>query len=280
MDDYLEVVQQPDRAAALRRCAELIGGTPYFSIAWTAEPDGADLLVVQQVGGVRTDLMPGLPVPAGRGLSGKVYGSGRPDWVDDYFAASSITHDFDRQMTGEGVRRLLAVPITLGDRVFGVLAAGSRTDGVFGDVAVAEAAAAARAAAVAIDVAERTARTALALQDTIGSLLSEIGSNARHLRDDIATDPALRERLNRITAQAAGATAALRALRGQPGIVLTRREQEVLRRAALGETNPEIAHALHLSRHTVKDYLEQVLRKLGARNRVQAVAKARELGLL
>lgn len=63
-------------------------------------------------------------------------------------------------------------------------------------------------------------------------------------------------------------------------ISLTPRESEVLRRVAMGETNPEIAAAIGLSRNTVKAYLQTVLQKLGARNRVEAIIRAGELGLL
>jgi two-component system, NarL family, nitrate/nitrite response regulator NarL len=61
---------------------------------------------------------------------------------------------------------------------------------------------------------------------------------------------------------------------------LTRREYDVLRRVAIGETNAEIADAIHLSRNTVKTYLQSALQKLGARNRVEAIARAGEAGLL
>lgn len=61
---------------------------------------------------------------------------------------------------------------------------------------------------------------------------------------------------------------------------LTRREYDVLRRVALGETNAEIAEAICLSRNTVKTYLQSALQKLGARNRVEAIARANEGGLL
>ncbi|PXY31278.1 response regulator [Prauserella muralis] len=61
---------------------------------------------------------------------------------------------------------------------------------------------------------------------------------------------------------------------------LTRREYEVLRLAAQGKTNPEIAEATGLTRNTVKTYLQSALHKLGARNRVEAIGKASEAGLL
>lgn len=61
---------------------------------------------------------------------------------------------------------------------------------------------------------------------------------------------------------------------------LTRREYDTLRRIAIGETNAEIAAALRLSPNTVKSYVQVALQKLGARNRVEALSRAVELGLL
>jgi two-component system, NarL family, nitrate/nitrite response regulator NarL len=61
---------------------------------------------------------------------------------------------------------------------------------------------------------------------------------------------------------------------------LTRREYEILRHVAMGQTNPEIATALGLTRNTVKTYLQRTLEKLGARNRVEALARANQLGIL
>jgi two-component system, NarL family, nitrate/nitrite response regulator NarL len=61
---------------------------------------------------------------------------------------------------------------------------------------------------------------------------------------------------------------------------LTQREYEILRHVAMGQTNPEIAAALGLTRNTVKTYLQNALAKLGARNRVEALARASQLGIL
>lgn len=61
---------------------------------------------------------------------------------------------------------------------------------------------------------------------------------------------------------------------------LTRREYDILRRVALGETNPQIAAALGLTRNTVKTYLQRTLEKLGAHNRIEALSRAGELGIL
>ncbi len=61
---------------------------------------------------------------------------------------------------------------------------------------------------------------------------------------------------------------------------LTRREYDILRHVAMGQTNPEIANALGLTRNTVKTYLQRALEKLGARNRVEALSRANQLGIL
>ncbi|MFJ6747094.1 response regulator [Streptomyces sp. NPDC091266] len=61
---------------------------------------------------------------------------------------------------------------------------------------------------------------------------------------------------------------------------LTDREREVLRAAADGSTNAEIARALHLSQGTVRNYLSLAIQKTGARNRAEAVRTARDKGWL
>jgi DNA-binding NarL/FixJ family response regulator len=58
--------------------------------------------------------------------------------------------------------------------------------------------------------------------------------------------------------------------------LLTPRELEVLAAIADGHTNKAIARRLNISLHTVKFHVESVFRKLGARTRTQAVAKASE----
>jgi two-component system response regulator DesR len=67
----------------------------------------------------------------------------------------------------------------------------------------------------------------------------------------------------------------------RPGTLgLSDRERTVLELMASGATNPEIAAELHLSKHTVKEHTSAVYRKLGVRNRTQAVQHAQRLGLL
>ena len=61
---------------------------------------------------------------------------------------------------------------------------------------------------------------------------------------------------------------------------LSERELEVLALIAAGNSNQEIAARLFVSTSTVKTHVNRLYRKLGARSRTQAIARAREMDLL
>jgi DNA-binding NarL/FixJ family response regulator len=61
---------------------------------------------------------------------------------------------------------------------------------------------------------------------------------------------------------------------------LTRRQREILVLVASGLSNAEIAAELGIGVETVKTQLNRLFRKLGARTRAQAVAVARDLGII
>jgi two-component system response regulator DesR len=59
---------------------------------------------------------------------------------------------------------------------------------------------------------------------------------------------------------------------------LTEREREVLRAAAEGGRSHDIARRLSLAPGTVRNYLSSIIRKTGARTRLEAIRRAREAG--
>jgi DNA-binding NarL/FixJ family response regulator len=61
---------------------------------------------------------------------------------------------------------------------------------------------------------------------------------------------------------------------------LTSRQQEILPLLAEGMLNKQIADTLGVTEGTVKQHLKDLFKRLGARNRTQAVREARRLGLL
>jgi DNA-binding CsgD family transcriptional regulator len=65
-----------------------------------------------------------------------------------------------------------------------------------------------------------------------------------------------------------------------PTVRLSPREQEVLELVAEGFSNGMIATRLHLSENTVKTYVENLLSRLNARNRAEAVAAASRQNLI
>ncbi|WP_269619430.1 response regulator transcription factor [Zhongshania sp. BJYM1] len=61
---------------------------------------------------------------------------------------------------------------------------------------------------------------------------------------------------------------------------LTRREHDVLRELALGNSNKTIAKILSISAHTVDGYVKDIYRKLGVHNRSMAAVIAFHHGIL
>ncbi|MER6791129.1 GAF domain-containing sensor histidine kinase [Amycolatopsis mediterranei] len=219
-EQYANLLAALDRGEALRRALALLADGS--EVAWTARPDADGVLTLDQVTGDRTGVLRALRVPPSTGLTGKVFRAGRAEWVDDYFGSQEITHDFDRHIATENVRRVLAVPLLRDGETLGVLAIGPREDGTFGDREIEHASAIAAQAALAISLAERARlsreiavheerrRMAADLHDSVGALLFAIGSGMADLAESTQADPELRARLEGLRRQAVDATTALR----------------------------------------------------------------------
>jgi DNA-binding CsgD family transcriptional regulator len=243
------------------------------------QPDG-QRLVISRLRGARTAVLRNLVVLKGTGLGGKAMALGRPVTVTDYARAGGISHQYDLPVAREGLHAMLAVPLLTEGRVSGVCYAALRQRLDIGERAQRLAVAVARRAEERLTAGLRARQTRPAPADTrlrdthrdLGSLLARIH------------DPAVRAELegirHRMLAEAEGAapSQAAQPPAVQPTPALSQREQEALRCAALGLANTEIAELMGLSPGTVKAYLRSVMRKLGSRNRMEAVNTARAMG--
>ncbi|MFE7189966.1 LuxR C-terminal-related transcriptional regulator [Kitasatospora sp. NPDC057541] len=201
---------------------------------------GGEGMVLRHWAGTRAELLHDLPVPAGTGLGGRALAERAPSWAPDYRADTTISHHYDAAVIAEDLYAMLTVPLLHGGTVHGVVYASLRAVVPFGDV---------RIAAVA-RLAEAATRALAGADAWRGTGVPAVGP--------------------------AGA----RRPRCAPLAPLTRREHEVLRWAATGRTNPEIAAQLGLTCNTVTGYLKSAMHKLGVRNRTELAVTARESGLL
>lgn len=100
------------------------------------------------------------------------------------------------------------------------------------------------------------------------------GASGFVLKDSSAEDITMAVRM-----VASGKTVFAPRFEQQDAAALSEREREVISLMATGATNREIAARLHLSPHTVKEHTSSLYRKLGVRNRAEAVQRAERLGL-
>jgi DNA-binding CsgD family transcriptional regulator len=99
---------------------------------------------------------------------------------------------------------------------------------------------------------------------------STVAAEARRDAGVLGATPVLRE-LGSVAAPRSGP---------RPSGALTPREEEILRLVALGRSNGEVGRQLFISTKTVSVHVSNILAKLGAAGRTEAVALARRQGLL
>ncbi|MDX2937744.1 GAF domain-containing sensor histidine kinase [Streptomyces ipomoeae] len=226
-DDLDRIGAALDPAAVARELlSDLVGNTGGEAVAWLALPDADGAVTLAHLRGDRTGLRRGLVVAPGQGLTGSVLRDASPQWVDDYFGSSGITHDFDREVGAEGIRRMVSAPVLLAGQRRGVLILALRTAGGIGDRTISRLEQLADRAAYSVALAEtasamsRTAvmedrqRTAEALHDTVGALLFGIRSEPARVRRRLGTEHELLGTIDEIDSDAAEAAAALRASLG------------------------------------------------------------------
>ncbi|MGY1670591.1 LuxR C-terminal-related transcriptional regulator [Geodermatophilus sp. SYSU D00710] len=284
----LPAAARPDDRDALRAAVREVHARSGMSVVFAAGPVQGPTARIDELVGTRTRHLRGLEIRTGAGLGGRVLSEGRPAGVEDYERALDITHEYDGPVLAEGLRTVAAVPVLVGGRARAVLYAASREGGSIGDrVRDALARAAARMGAELAVRDEVDRRLALMATAAAGPAPAEDPARWEEVRAVHADlrlaaqatgDAALRERLldacTRLAALGAAPDAA------PAPVHLSAREVDVLTQVALGCSNRETATRLSLRPETVKSYLGSAMTKLDAHTRLEAVVRARRLGLL
>jgi DNA-binding CsgD family transcriptional regulator len=219
----------------------------------------------------------GTTLQPGHGLGGRVLALGRAHAFSDYLSSRSISHRYDAIIAAEGLHAMAAVPVVVGRRPVAVLYGALHSPGDLGgrtlDVLTAEARALEQELAVARALDTAHDDGAAALRERVRATYADLRRLAADLDDPLLRDALVRAADN--LAPEAPASAQALAL-----VHLTQRERDVLALVALGSSNARIAEELGLTLHTVKGYVKNVMAKLGAATRLEAVVLARRAGLL
>lgn len=280
---------RPDDGAAYRQALRVARERTGAPLAFGGQLAGGHVELKEFLG-TQTASLDGLRVARGRGAGGYTVAELRPVALEDYAADPLITHDYDPEVTGEGIRALAAAPVTVRGQPRGALYVAVRSVFPIGDRAMASLAGVARQLAAEISVRDEVDRRVKLLETAalVPRQPSGLSSgDLRDLRDELLSiagelgDDALRQRLRNACARLERLGMNDRPTVPAPGgPPLSPRELDVLREVALGCSNAEAARRLALRPETVKAYLRSASRKLGVHSRYQAVLAARSHGLL
>lgn len=240
------------------------------SLAFLGVVEGRERVRLRHFAGSTIGALRDVPVAIGHGLGGKVVSLNRPLVVDDYLRTPRITHRYDRVIAAEGLRAMAAAPVIIDRSPVAVLYAALHSDDAIGGRTLDSLAAEARS--IEQLLVRRTSMAAAAsgteLQDRVARAFASVRALAGRVEDrELAAE------LTAVGELLAGPALDVRT-------VLTPREVDVVSLAALGYSNARIATELDLTLYTVKSYMRDALRKLGAGNRREAVLLARRAGLL
>ena len=245
---------------------------------------GGSYVISHTVGGT-TRALNGLRIRAGEGLGGRALIEAKPASVADYLNDSRITHPYDLAVSAESLRSIVAVPVLVQGSVKAVLYGALRVGVPIGPIVVDGIQAVCSQLAFGIAVAEETERRMRALETT--AIIRQSRSlparaewesvrrahiELRELTREV-DDEVMKKRLTSITAR-------LECSVTTDAPKLTERETDVLSLVSLGLTNGEVATRLGVGSETVKSYLRNAARKLGVHRRMEAVSRARSLGIL
>lgn len=237
--------------------------------------------------GTRGTLLRDLVIDSACGLGGRVMAEQRPGAVQGYARSRHITHDYDHEVASEGIESLLAAPVVVRGKTRAAVYGGLRTDLPIGDVVAETVIRSAGRLAREIEVRDEVDRRIVMIEN---ARTEPAGRGDPRVSEGIVESYlALRSIADRL--DDAGLTAEVEAvehkLRGlaagasTPATVsLSAREFEVLVHVSLGCRNAEIADRLGLRLETIKSYMRNIMTKLEARSRHEAVVEARRQGLI
>lgn len=222
----------------------------------------------------------GVRLEAGLGLGGKVALAQHPLTVGDYVGSAGITHDYDRIIQAEGLRSMVAAPVVVGRKSVAVVYGALRTTEVVGgrvvETVVREVRALEQQLAVEWALSESRSRaTDVVLQENV-----RLRHSLEQLR--IQLNNLARVERGEVQRQLYDALVSLEPdeANGEPqtDLHLTRRELDVLSLVSTGASNAAIGAALNLTTSTVKSYMKNIMTKLDASTRLEAVSVARRHG--
>ncbi|GAA1322434.1 response regulator transcription factor [Leucobacter albus] len=264
----------------IRAAVAAFAGETKFPVAFGGyERDG--IINVSAFTGTNGSSLHGLRVANNRGLGGRAMSEHRARFTSDYLASTHFSHDYDKEIGGEGIVMLIAVPVVVEGDTRAMLYGGTRGEAPPDESFM-------RAAAgVTEDLAHEIRRADAPLELPAGGSATQLpGPALQQLRRSHAevrriaaetTDPVARERLAELENRLLGIEHPERA---RATVRLTARELDVLSHAALGATNAQIGLALGIAGSTVKSYLKTAMGKLQTSTRHAAVAAARQQGLI
>jgi LuxR family transcriptional regulator, regulator of acetate metabolism len=200
---------RPDDGAVYRQALRLARDQTGVPLAFGGQLSG-DHVVLEEFLGAQTNHLDGLRVQHGRGIGGYAVAELRPVALDDYVAAADITHDYDSQVQGEGIRAIVAVPVTVRGAARGVLYAAVRSVFPLGDRAMVTLAAISRGLATEIAIRDEVDRRVRMLETAALVPRQSAGltpGDLRDLREELLSiagqvdDDGLRTRLRRACAR-------------------------------------------------------------------------------
>ncbi len=278
-----------------RVAAEAIGG----DLGFLGLLEDKEHMKLTEVHGSSSGVLERLRVKRGLGLGGKVLTLGKPFCLEDYLTADSISHEYDAEIAEEGLRGIICLPLVVNHELLGVVYVSNRAPKIYSDIMIDQLLTTVEAAKLALSMADRSReltdaavevekrRTLDVLDSSLSGHLANIAATAKSIAADPTSSQDLIERASSIITSVNSASTLFgnhelpqRTFAARDDFGLTPRELEVIRLASRGFSNPEIGDRLFLARGTVKAYMEAALRKLRARNRVEAVMIAARSGLL